>query len=528
MHANATRTFIAVLLLAAAFTACDPSTNPDATIAMPGKGYNVALILVDTLRPDHLGCYGYDKPTSPFIDTLAREGVLFENARSASTFTGEAVAALLTGRPPAMSETGLGWTARPTPMNENLPKLLEAAGYRTGIFSTSFVMRFKGFYDSFQESELFAGIANTSELDEELTDAALAFAERHRDVPNFQYLHYYAPHAPYNPPEAYLTPFAPDRSVIDPASDVHPAALVVKGMKAEDPRLAELKKHYDAEIAFIDQSIRRFVEGLKKLGTLERTIIVLVSDHGEEFLEHGFADHAWNLHEETLRIPMLVWAPSLFAPRRVADNVSIVDVMPTLLRSLQITHPTFTAPEAGQYLFTASTERWDYAPRTGPVYSSLFPESRAQLHSVVFDHYKYIAGPRWLEGPEYVQFWMLQGAMAARAREADFLSMNPWAAPEREALYDLKADPKELRDVAGELPEQLERGRALMKRYQGASVLYRSSLPAGSEKDPFGPDYVKHGLKRLVEGAGDGDEPLEGDERIDPEVIEGLETMGYL
>ncbi len=526
MRVTSILSFLVLISCTVILTACRPAEEKKA--ALPGAGYNVAVILVDTLRPDHLGCYGYDKPTSPFVDSLAKEGVLFENARSASTFTGEAVAALLTGRPPAMSETGLGWTARPTPMAENLPGLLQQAGYRTGIFSTSFVMRFKGFYDSFGESELFPSVPNTSALDDKLTDAALAFAERHRDVPNFQYLHYYAPHAPYNPPEAFLAPFGIDRNLMAPASDMHPAALVARGMKADDPRLSELKKHYDAEIAFIDQSIRRYVEGLEKLGTLSKTVIVLVSDHGEEFLEHGFADHAWNLHEETLRIPMIVWAPSVFAPRRVVDTVTIADVMPTLLRCLQVPHEEYRATESGQYLFKAQAGAWDYVPRTGPIYASLFPESRAQLHAVVFDQYKYIAGPRWLEGQEYIQFWMLQNAMAARARAADFLPMNPWAPPEREALYDLKADPGELKNVAEELPDVLERARALMKAYQKASIPYRTGLPAGVDSDPFGPEYVKEGLKALAEGAGEGAERGEGSERIDPEVIDGLETMGYL
>ncbi|MBL7645052.1 MAG: sulfatase [Candidatus Hydrogenedentes bacterium] len=526
MRTFSVSSLLLLLVCTAMLTACRPAEEKEA--AAPGAGYNVAVILVDTLRPDHLGCFGHDKPTSPFIDGLAKEGVLFEEARSASTFTGEAVAALLTGRPPAMSESGLGWTARPAPMEENLPGLFQRAGYRTGIFSTSFVMRFKGFYDSFQESELFPSVPNTSALDDKLTDAALAFAERHRDVPTFQYLHYYAPHAPYNPPEAFLRPFDIDRELMDPASEVHPAALVARGMKADDPRLAELRKHYDAEIAFIDGSIRRYVEGLEKLGTLSRTVIVLVSDHGEEFMEHGFADHAWNLHEETLRIPMILWAPSLFAPRRVRDPVSIVDIMPTLLRCLHVPHEAYGAPEAGQYLFQARDEAWGYVPRRGPIYASLFPESRAQLHSVVFEQYKYIAGPRWLEGQEYAQFWMLQNVMAAEARTADFLPMNPWAPPEREALYDLKADPDEKHDVAREMPEVLERGRALMKAYQRASVPFRSALPAGVDSDPFGPEYVTKGLKTLAEGASEGAEPTEGIERIDPEVIEGLETMGYL
>ena len=147
---------------------------------------------------------------------------------------------------------------------------------------------------------------------------------------------------------------------------------------------------------------------------------------------------------------------------------------------------------------------------------------------MVFDQYKYIAGPRWLEGQEYVQFWMLQNVMAAQARATDFLPMDPWAPPEREALYDLKADPGELKDVAKELPDVLERARTLMKAYQKVSVPYRSALPAGVDSDPFGPEYVKEGLKALAEGASEGDQPGEGSERIAPEVIEGLETMGYL
>lgn len=522
--------FLTFLLLAGSLAGCGNGREAaPVSPALAGENYNVALILVDTLRPDHLGCYGYDKPTSPFIDSLAAEGVLFENARTASTFTGEAVSALLTGRPPAMSATGLGWTARPTPMESNLPGLLAAAGYRTGIFSTSFVMRFKGFYDSFQESELFPTIPNTSELDERLTDAALSFAERNQHVPNFQYLHYYAPHAPYQPPEDFLSPFHPDFSIMDPATEVHPAALVAQGMGPEAPRLAELKKHYDGEIALIDQSIRRYVEGLETLGTLSRTIIVLVSDHGEEFLEHGFADHAWNLYDEAMRIPMIVWAPSLYTPGRVSEPVSIVDIMPTLLRSLQIPHAAFGAPEAGQYLFQAGVERWDYVPRRGPLYASLFPESRAQLHAVVFDSYKYIAGPRWLAGPEYVQFWMLQGVMASRAREADFHPMNPWAPPEREGLYDLSADPGESRDLSLELPDMLEKGRALLRAYEAASAPFRDNGAALTDSDPFPPAYVSEQLKILAgETTSESQTGAEEGERIEPEVIEGLETMGYL
>lgn len=510
--------------LALAFLCGCSAPAPD----LPGKGYNVAVILVDTLRPDHLGCYGYDKPTSPFIDSLATEGVLFENARTASTFTGEAVSALMTGRPPAMSDSGLGWTARPTPMEQNLPKTFEAAGYKTGIFSTSFVMRFKGFYDSFQESELFPGISNRSEMDLQLTDAALAFAERHRNVPNFQYLHYYAPHAPYQPPAAFLSPFNPDASILDPQLEVNPAALVVEGMTAEDPRLAELKKHYDGEVALIDQSIRRYIEGLKALGTLSRTMVIIVSDHGEEFLEHGFADHAWNLYDETLRIPLILWAPSVFGSRRVTDPVSIVDIMPTLLRCAQVDHEPFKAPEGGQYLFQAGQAGWAYMPRQGALYASLFPESRAQLHAVLFDQFKYISGPRWLTPAECKQFWLLQNVMAARARETSFQPLNPWAPVEQEGLYDLSKDPGETTELSGQLPEALKRGRALLDAYQRASGAFHKQNNPVTDTDPFPPAFVTEELRKLAVDAGKEKDDAEKGERIAPEVIEGLETMGYL
>jgi len=496
---------------------------------LPGEGYNLAIILVDTLRPDHLGYNGYERAVTPAIDGLARDGVVFENAYTASTFTGEAVASLFTGRPPAMIARGLGWTAQPTPQSENLPKLLEAAGYKTGIFSTSFVMRFRGFYDSFQEAELFPGRDNTTELDGQLTDAALDFAKRHAGERTFQYLHYYAPHAPYNPPAENLEAFGIDREVLDPTGDHSPAAMVTRGMVSDDPRLAELKKHYDGEIAYIDGAIKRYLEGLEELGLLSKTVVVFLSDHGEEFMEHGFADHAWNLYEETLRIPLIIRAPELIAPRRVSERVSICDVMPTVLRLLHRPHAPFSGDVAGQYLVAAGESTWDYVPRRGPVYASLFPETRAQLHAVLFDDFKYITGPRWLGADECKEFWLLQGTLAGRAKEADFLPLDPWAHPERDALFNLRDDPEERTNLMDAMPTEGARGRALLKAYEKASAPYRNDSGPTTMADPFDRDFVEKALKALSEDAVRQEEQGEdGESRISPEVLESLETMGYL
>ncbi len=521
--------FIFILLTVPLVSGCTKSQDtPTVGVHLSGDQYNVAVILVDTLRPDHLGCYGYARGKTPHIDALASEGLRFEKAYSASTFTGEAVSALFTGRPPAMNGTGLGWTSRPTPQAENLPKRFEGAGYKTGIFSTSFVMRFRGFYDSFQEAELFPGQVNSTALDGELTDAALDFANRNQGEKTFQYLHFYAPHAPYNPPESALAPFGLDREVLVPSDEVHPAALVTQGMAITDARLVELKKHYDAEIAYIDQCIGRYLDGLESLGLREKTIVVLVSDHGEEFLEHGFADHAWNLFEETLRIPLIISAPGLIEAGTAIERVSISDVMPTLLRLTEVPHPTYEVPVSGQYLLAPGPNAWAYTPRQGPVFASLFPESRAQLHAVLFDDYKYIAGPRWLDAPACKQYWLLQGVMADRVKSSEFLALSPWAPVSKEALFHLGDDPGETQNLVERLPVVRDTGREWLERYQRESAPYRTEAAPTTDSDPFGGDFVPAALKQLGEGAHSDQEDTTDEGRIAPEVLESLETMGYL
>ncbi|MCF6286766.1 MAG: sulfatase-like hydrolase/transferase, partial [Candidatus Hydrogenedentes bacterium] len=254
-----------------------------------------------------------------------------------------------------------------------------------------------------------------------------------------------------------------------------------------------------------------------------------LSDHGEEFMEHGGADHAWNLYEETLRIPLIIWAPELLKAQRLQDRVSICDLMPTLLRLLHQPHTPFESPVSGQYLFAAGETTWNYVPRQGPIYASLFPESRAQLHTVLFDNYKYITGPRWLDADECKQYWLLQGSMANRAKENDFLPLDPWAPFEQEALFDLKSDPAELTNLIEKKPALSARGRALMMDYETTAMPYRKDAFPTTITDPFDKTFVKSGLQSLSEGAERSDDTENSDGgRISPDIIESLETMGYL
>ena len=305
--------------------------------------------------------------------------------------------------------------------------------------------------------------------------------------------------------------------------------MVSSGMTLMDPRLAELRKHYDGEIAFIDASVGRYLDGLRELGQLEKTTVVVLSDHGEEFMEHGFVDHAWNLYEETLRIPLIIYAPGILSAQRVEERVSIYDIMPTLLRLSHLPHEPFTDRVSGQYLVTDRGEQWAYAPRSAPIFASLFPESRAQLHAVLFDEYKYIAGPRWLDAEACKKFWLLQGRMATEAKGNDFLPLDPWVASEHEALFNISVDPDESKNLIESRPEATEQGRDLIQEYRDGSVPFRKESAPTGHVDPFDDGFVEKALGELSdEGLADDNAPGEHDHRISPEVLESLETMGYL
>jgi arylsulfatase A-like enzyme len=428
------------------------SGEPDRSA--PLAGYDVVLVVVDALRADHLGSYAYPRETSPFIDSLAPQGVVFERAIANSSYTRESVAALLTGQLPSRSGA-VGWLARPGREGPHLGEIFRRAGYRTGFFSNTVQLRGPGFTRGFDEFQHLPSRWDISGEGGRLSARARDFARRAGDRPFFLYLHYLDPHAPYAPDPRFHQRFAPAPFTTPLAlyDDVEPriAELLAAGFGPGEPRFEDLVARYDAEIASTDEALEGLLRSLEALGRRERTLVVLTADHGEEFLEHGSVEHAWTLYEESIRVPLIFWAPGALEPARVVERTSLVDVLPTVLALVGI-----EAPEGeldGTPLLERSTGRPVDSSVSRPHFAELLIEKRNVVRSVTQDEWKYLAVHRWVP-PE---------RRSHTAEEPEPLELD--GAPIREELYDLTRDPLEQQDRSADSPQRLESLRAALREY---------------------------------------------------------------
>lgn len=346
IHRPAGRARLAVLGLVLLAAAC-ARTAPE-----PPRP-NVVLVLVDTLRADHLGTYGYARPTSPHLDALAAESFLFEQARAQAPCTFPSANSILTGRYPVrflvQPEKRLG-------IPESIPSLAEilgGAGYATAAVSASPIVRktatdqnphggFDRGFDRFDESCLWEDAKCVHRKAKALLD----------DLPEpfFLYLHYMDPHDPYRIPPDWPRRFVPAQEEgggeVSPAAaagDPNPIADAFYGegdaSLATLADLARLRDLYDEEIAYIDAWLGRLVVDLRRRGLLDRSILVVLSDHGEEFFEHRHVKHCQTVFDTEIRTPLLVRLPPELAagnPRRIRAQAANLDVVPTLLDYLWI------------------------------------------------------------------------------------------------------------------------------------------------------------------------------------------------
>lgn len=266
---------------------------------------NLLLITLDTVRADHLGCYGDEKARTPVLDGLAREGALFENARSHVPLTLPSHATLLTGLLPS----SLNLRVNGLPLKKGVPTLatlLKEKGYTTlAVVSSVILERERGLapgfdsYDDRMTQPPRGGGAPEERKAEEVTKAALEALGKVRG-PFFLWVHYYDPHYEYRPPEPFAKAFA------------------------QNP--------YDGEIAYMDQEIGRLLQGMEKAGLLQRTLVAVAGDHGEGLMEHGERQHGVFLYEYALNVPLILrWPGRIPAGLRVKDLCGLVDVMPTVL-----------------------------------------------------------------------------------------------------------------------------------------------------------------------------------------------------
>lgn len=328
---------------------------------------NVVLISLDTCRADRLSCYGYPRQSTPNIDSVANEGVLFDLALTPVPLTVPAHSSMLTGTYPPIHGARGNEGFRLAESNVTLAEMLRDAGYETAAFVGGFPLAAlfglnQGFntYDG-QFSESGNKRFYNERRAEEVSRPAMAWLEQHGKKPFFLFLHYYDAHTPYAPPASYAAAYSDDL--------------------------------YAGEIAYTDSAVGQILDKLRRLGLYEDTLIVITGDHGESLGEHGETTHGYFAYQGTMRVPMIVRAPRCVRGRRVAEAVSLVDIVPTVLSLLGL-----QAPPGIQ----GADLRRCLAGKSGPVRrhplygESLFPTvfGCSPLHTLADDHWKYIRAPR--------------------------------------------------------------------------------------------------------------------------------------
>jgi arylsulfatase A-like enzyme len=454
---------------AAACLACTspaPAARPEAASAYACAGCNLLLVSIDTLRADHLGCYGYERPTSPTIDRLAAASAVFENAYSVSYHTAESHMSMFTSLYPSVHRVRNSVHGTVNRLHDGVTTLaaaLAAAGWRTaGFHGGGNVARSYGFDRGFETYQI------TTEIDPAVAWLAAPPAE-----PFFLFVHNYRPHDPYTPLPPYDRLFTgdyrgrivADRAQLDREAGKAGFAAVRDAfwgrVDRTDPRdLAHLRALYDGEIRQIDAALADLFAAAA--ATARPTVVVLVSDHGEEFGEHGGFLHD-DLYEELLRVPLILHHPRVSAGRRVAPRVSLIDLAPTLLDVVGVPAPD---QFQGESLLPVVEGR-----RTpGSIYAEKIRSLSRDARKGRPLHYALIHGDVKL---------ILKG---------------------RPEVYDLAADPGERRDQTATSPE-LRPLRQLARRIEEDNGARRQSLGV----------------------------PLAApEEALDAEAVEQLRALGYL
>jgi len=458
---------------------------------------NLLLVSIDTLRPDHLGCYGYAGAQTPVLDGLARSGLRFTQATTVVPLTLPAHCSLLTGTFPAhhgVRDNGGFYLGE----EQTLAEVLRAKGYRTGGFVGAFVLDsrwgiaqgFDRFFDDFDLSRYEGvGMDAVQRRGDEVVAKALAWLAEDRERPFLAWVHLYDPHTPYDPPEPYRSRFPPT-----------------------------LVGAYDGEIAWSDALVGRLLNALREDGRLAQTVVVVVGDHGESLGEHQEQTHGFFVYDATVHIPMIVAGPGVPA-RTITEQVRIVDVMPTALDLLGQ-----KAPEAVQG-------------------RSLLPLGRGERLGLV------AISESWY--PRYHYGWSELKAL----RDGRYKLID---APRRE-LYDLARDPGEIDDASGADAARAEAlTRALRdtlagvtstsapkgprsidpdaeERLQALGYLGGGGSRRNLEERPRGDPKDKIGLYNLLKRAGQSSVEGRVDEAIaaardalrqDPEIVEGHLLLG--
>lgn len=478
--------------------ACALVILPAAVPAEEPQARNLLVISLDTLRADHLGAYGYSRDTSPQLDRLAKRGTVFRNAISASAWTVPAHMTAFTGlEPPAHQLVDFPDTGRLGRGYPTLAGILRDAGFRTGAFTGGgFVSRGPGFDRGFERF-----VSRGRRFGPGLNVAARWLSSLDPDERFFVFLHGFDIHRPYRPPERFERKFAPQGFTGPDAPDIAKQLFPLQEDVAQvhrhfgrdretvrarpsDADLALMLSQYDGEIAFVDEQIGRFLAGMDERGMLDDTLVVVISDHGDEFWEHGALDHIHTLYDELIRAVWILAGPGV--PSAVVEpQVGVIDLLPTVSELLGVSLPAPVQGKSRVALMRGgappSETDLDFAD---PAYSFTgFSEFPYQVASVRTRRWKLI---RWsLSGMQEVSGEKLAAAhysVLFRDDKRDFVE-----------LFDLAADPGEQNDLAASHPAVVARLAGALERRIAESAAFAR---APGKSTPLSPE-TREELKAL-------------------------------
>lgn len=416
--------------------------NPVVSPAEDGDGTpKLILVSIDCLRADHVGAYGYERNTTPRIDRFAEDGIVFENAIATSATTLPTHMSMFTGFTP--SEHGASNRHQLSRAVPYLPEVLAEADFRVdGVVSGAYLAQNFGFERGFHS---YRSLRRPRAA--ETIDAALEVLDRARGQTHFLFLHLIDAHWPYEPPRELAEHFGPIRTDVP--------AMLHKVLKQIPPdgreEIQQAIDLYDAEIFYADRELGRFFDELEARGLYDNAFIIVTADHGEAFYEHDNWQHGWTLYDEIVHVPLVIKWPESAERGRIPAQVSQTDIFATLLEFAELSPPHARATDLATLTdasLTSDERRYAYSEFTSNPAPGELPVKHVAIRS---ESYKYIATFRTDADTELEIIERLD-----------------------EELYDLVADPNEMKNLADEASNLVDGFRNGLDVYLEEARTFRS------------------------------------------------------
>ncbi len=365
-----------------------------------GKKFNIVILAVDTLRADHLGCYGYPHPASPRIDEFAKKSLFFENAFCTIPKTSASFASMLTGLHPSIHRT------KPNrgPLNEKfltLAELLTINGYHTAaVVDNANLSRFFQFDQGFADyTEAWTHAETKPESTPFITSRVLDFLGAKHEKPFFLWVNYIDPHTPYVPPAEFIPQRPRGRNLRALNPCIMPGPVRRELEQLGDFSEGHAIARYDGAVSYVDAEIGKVLDAVSRLGLDKDTVVIVTADHGEDLGERNlFFDHGPLTFTAGARIPLMMRIPGR-KPRTVRTPVSLMDIYPTVLQLLRLEPPyplqgvSLLQPQKDRLLYILGTSSHAVV-RGRQHYVKINPRLSKRLHLPPDHFFDYFSDPR--------------------------------------------------------------------------------------------------------------------------------------